>query len=114
MNKKEQHKQAVQALRRIVKPNTTIVVVQKSVSSSGMNRRLELYAIKNNRLVWITSYIADVLDWPRNDKGLLVTGCGMDMHFHTIYTLSSYLYPRKAKNRTLPSNGGTNLSHQSL
>jgi len=38
-------------------------------------------------------YISKALDWPLNDKGIRVGGCGMDMGFHLIYSLSRILYP---------------------
>ena len=99
-------------LRKFVKPTSTIIVIQKSVSKSGMSRRLELYTFHKGRLVRLTWHIAQLMEYSRNDKGLLVNGCGMDMHFATVYNLTSYLFPRSSK--YLTGNGGGTLEWQSL
>ncbi len=109
---KNTQKDAIKCLKRIVKPTTKIVVIQKSVSQSGMSRRLQIYALKNNRLVWITPMVANAIDWSYNDKGLYVSGCGMDMHFHTVDTLSYYLFPKGSKK--FAGNGGSCLEWQSM
>ena len=58
----------------------------KSVSRSGMTRRMEFYFPDFRRITWA---IATILEWSYNvDKGLSVGGCGMDMIFHTLSTLN--------------------------
>lgn len=84
----------------------TIYVVQRHVSRSGMQRQLDLYLIPSVEKVKkdydkgeipprrITYLVAQALQWPYDEKweSLTVNGCGMDMHFHTVYTLSQVLY----------------------
>lgn len=107
-------KEAKTYLKTIIKPTTKIFVVQNSVSSSGMSRRLDLYVYnqKSNSLQCITGYAGDLMEWSYNNKGLLVKGCGMDMHFHTVDVLTSYPFPRGSKN--FKGNGGSCLDWQSL
>lgn len=59
--------------------------VIKSVSRSGMSRRMEFYSNNFDNLGY---YIARIIDYPYNDKGLSVSGCGMDMVFHVLSSLN--------------------------
>jgi len=117
MTKQEKTRdEAIKTLKQVykLKPNSTIIVNQTSVSSSGMTRRLELYIVnkKSNRLDRITYLVGDVLDWNVNDTGLKVQGCGMDMHFHTVSTLSHYMFGIEDKAYT--GNGGSCMNWQSI
>ena len=42
----------------------------------------------------LSAYVAELLDWKYKDntRSVFVGGCGMDMGFHLVYTLSSVLY----------------------
>ena len=62
-----------------------IAVNIKSVSRSGMSRRFEFYADGYNRIGY---YIAQLLEYPYNDKGLRADGCGMDMVFSVLSNLN--------------------------
>ena len=57
---------------------------------------MSLYIVKDNRLVNITYYAAHALEWPLTDKNgsrvMRVSGCGMDMGFHAVYTLASVIF----------------------
>jgi hypothetical protein len=65
------------------------VVIQKSVSRSGMYRHLKLSVQTKDGLHCISAGAAAILDWPYHDHDgcIGVSGCGMDMHFHTVYSL---------------------------
>lgn len=71
-------------------PGETIYVIQRSVSKSGMSRKLDLYIMRSGTLLRITWSVAQLLRWSydKNKDALTVGGCGMDMHFHTVYCLS--------------------------
>lgn len=59
--------------------------IVRSVSKSGMSRRMDFFVMRNESATRITHHIARLLDWSQNpDKGLRVDGCGMDMGFHTL------------------------------
>ncbi len=72
--------------------NTTIYAKVTKVSASGMSRRVQLFAIyKGKGITDITFWAAKALEWGYKagyNGGILVSGCGMDMMFHTVYSLS--------------------------
>ena len=56
-----------------------------------MNRRVQLFIVNGGELVNITYHSAAALGWGYKDGyngGISVSGCGMDMLFHTIDCLS--------------------------
>ena len=80
--------------------NFTVYTVIRHVSKSGMSREISVVIpIKNNDHMGFIhpSYtIAGILGWGYSDKNghnaIVVGGCGMDMGFHLVYTLSQKLY----------------------
>lgn len=76
----QQQKQAEarQNLKQYIKPSSEILIVIKSVSASGMSRRMR---VLTSDFSDISYYVSDLLDLSINENGLLVTGCGMDMTF---------------------------------
>ena len=40
-----------------------------------------------------------LFDRHKTDEGLVLSGCGMDMHFHLVYELGRVLYPEGFKLR---------------
>jgi hypothetical protein len=93
INEREHSRERLSAM---LTPGDTVYTMVRSVSSSGMSRTMSLYIVKDNRLVNITYYAAHALEWPLVEKNgsrvLRVGGCGMDMGFHTVYTLSRVLF----------------------
>ena len=83
-------------LAAILNPGDTVYTMVRSVSASGMSRTMSLYYVKANRLVNITYYAAHALEWPLREvngsRVIRVGGTGMDMGFHTVYTLSRVLF----------------------
>jgi hypothetical protein len=79
-------------LLELLTPGATVYTILRWVSESGMSRRIDLYVIHDNRPVWITGYVADLLGHTLTDNGMRVSGCGMDMGFHTVYNLSRRLF----------------------
>ena len=61
----------------------------------------------------ITYDVNTLLEWGINDAGLKVSGCGMDMHFHTMDCLTYALYGT-VKPEGFKGNGGSCLNWQSL
>ena len=69
--------------------HTTVV----HVARSGMSRHIKVFAISGERIQNISRFVADYLGLRyTNKEAVFVGGCGMDMGFHLIYTLSSRLY----------------------
>ena len=72
-----------------------IYTVLRHVSASGMSRRISAYMIKDGGLVFLDGLIATMTGYKRHKtkEGLVVGGCGMDMGFHLVYSLSSAIFP---------------------
>ena len=85
-----------QLLTHYVSEGDTVYTVLRSVSSSGMSRTLSLKVAKEGKILDLTYYAAIILEWPlvevNGSRALRVGGCGMDMGFHTVYTLSRVLF----------------------
>lgn len=85
-----------QLLTHYVSEGSTVYTVLRSVSSSGMSRTISLKVAKEGKILDLTYYAAIVLEWPlvevNGSRALRVGGCGMDMGFHTVYTLSRVLF----------------------
>jgi hypothetical protein len=74
----------------------TVYTVLRSVSASGMTRHISLKVAHGSNIFDITYLAAQALGDKVHDKHghntLKVNGCGMDMGFHIVYSLSSVLY----------------------
>jgi hypothetical protein len=95
---------AKQVLLNILKEGDTIYTVLRHVSASGMSRRIDLYTFKDNKPVYLTGHYAMMQGEDPPKDGYKVGGCGMDMGFHLVYTLSSLLYKK--------DRGGYELRHE--
>jgi len=100
--KSEAEESARKYLLQWVKPGMRIYTALKNVSSSGMSRRISVYipykkANKELAIMDITHDVAMVCGFRWNsDKGeLVVGGCGMDMGYHVVYSLSRTLFKGK-------------------
>lgn len=100
---KEQEKvEAITKLRKMLNLGQTVYTNLKSVSSSGMSRKISVYIVeevdtfkgKENVINDITWLVARALDMRRDPKtgGLIVQGGGMDMGFHVVYNLSHTVF----------------------
>lgn len=94
----EQEKQeAIQELNNLFNEYGHVVYTELNhVSKSGMMRRISCY-IKNesgfNKN--ITDLVSKIIGYnidSRTGQGLRVSGCGMDMGFHVVYSLSCTMY----------------------
>jgi hypothetical protein len=96
MTKKEEQArdraETIATLRKMLKPGSTVHSVIRHVARSGMSRTMDFYFLKGGESHYLTGYMAQLGIGTRTDKGLRVGGCGMDMGFHCVYTLSSILY----------------------
>lgn len=132
LNAQEQKQvEAVLHLRKMLRPGDTVYTVLRHVARSGMSRGIDVYVIKKNRPVWITAYVGHAIGQPQSlhdwkgQRGLRIGGCGMDMGFHVVYSLSRAMFPkgfipakvgRHGRNGTpateLDTDGGYALNHQ--
>lgn len=106
-------------LRRRLPVGSVVYVTQHHVSRSGMLRHLSLSIIRNGHHVDITCEAAaamgDTVSHTYGYPTIKVGGCGMDMHFHLVYSLARSLRPdghlctgHDSGPRRCPSNDHTN------
>jgi hypothetical protein len=100
-----------QLLTHYVSEGDTIYTVLRSVSSSGMSRTISLKVAKDGKILDLTYYASILLDWPlvevNGSRALRVGGCGMDMGFHTVYSLSRVLFREEGNTK----DAGYTLNH---
>lgn len=74
----------------------TLYTNLKHVSSSGMSRDMKVLAVVGGEIVDVTWYVARLgvgtLKERNGQRVVRVGGCGMDMGFHVVYTVSAILY----------------------
>lgn len=94
MTKAEQSErlEAIEHLRATFKPGDTVCTILRHVSRSGMSRSI---SVISPDMADVFYWVSRAVGWPidRNNYGVKVSGCGMDMGFHLIYSLSYVLYP---------------------
>jgi hypothetical protein len=83
-------------LTHYLKPGDTVYTVLRKVSSSGMTRHYSLVVASNGKIDDITYYASKAIEWPlvesTGHRAIKVSGCGMDMSFHLVSTLSAVLF----------------------
>lgn len=95
MRQKEREKlEAIEMLKKSVKPGDTIYTTLKHVSKSGMMRVIDLFIIEDNEPRRITGLACRAIGNSYNDRheGMTMGGCGMDMGFAAVYDLSHTLF----------------------
>lgn len=114
MTTKQQERQdAIEQLRTLCPPGTTVYTILRSVSRSGMRRIISPVIIKDNEVYHLTGLVADVLGRSTKDGGIVENGAGMDMGFHLVYSLSRALYAQS--NLARPDrDGGYSLNQRWL
>jgi hypothetical protein len=92
--RKMNREQAIEKLREAIEPNDILYTQLEHVTKSGMTRFIKVRHIKDNYPYDYTGLVAKALDWTYSDKyhAIKVGGCGMDMGFDLINTLSYTLY----------------------
>jgi len=102
--KEREESKATERLREWIKPGDTLYTVLRHRSRSGMSRSISVLGLQQiNNLpqdkIQIWSYDGNVAlatgrKFDRDREGVKVQGCGMDMGFHLVYTLSRILFPK--------------------
>ena len=78
------------------------------VSSTGMQRGISCYIVKDDEIRCIDRYIQIITERKEHKKGGTVcNGCGMDMAWDLVYNLSSALHGWQGK-------GGYQIKHERL
>jgi len=98
IHKADKHTRAehIETLRKNLNPGSIVYASVAHVSRSGMSRLIRIYFVQPGGTLWdITGLAGQAIGWghDRDRWGIPVSGCGMDMCFHTVYTLSRVLFP---------------------
>lgn len=98
---KTEAEDARKTLKKMLKSGDTVYTTLKHVSGSGMQRTIAVLVVKRNRFtrqnqILNISYKVSQVTGFRYDSdraGVKVSGSGMDMGFHVVYTLGEMLFP---------------------
>ena len=91
---KEEKAKALATLRSLCPPGSTIYCKLNHVSRSGMSRSITPLVFIDDEPRYLTHAACVLLDQSRDKyDGVAVSGCGMDMGFNLVYTLSRIAYP---------------------
>lgn len=87
--------EAIEYLRKHIKPGDSVYTTVTHVSRSGMSRSIKVCVVMGNEIVDVSGLVGRAIDEPRDHKngGVKVGGCGMDMGFHVVYRLGHVLFP---------------------
>lgn len=88
--REQERQEAITQLREMVKPGDTLYTICRHVSRSGMSRRISVYTADHKMIDWLVCQATGMT--LAKHEGISVGGCGMDMGFHVVESLSSVLY----------------------
>lgn len=93
---KTERQDAIERLRLLLPPGSTVYTILRHVSRSGMSRSISCVICGTDGPQDIDWLVRRALDarYDRKHSGIVVGGCGMDMGFHLVYSLSYTLYPK--------------------
>lgn len=118
--------QAIDQLKRDLKPGDRVYTILRHVSASGMQRRISLcipytHLDGQTGVAIIDHSVAIAIDAKLHPKGgIIINGCGMDMGFELVYRLGCALWPNGTdephgtRNGEPDREGGYALKHQWL
>jgi hypothetical protein len=97
---KLQIQEATDKLLEILKPGQVVTTVLRHCSRSRMSRSISVAIVEPDyegvpSIRDITWLVGRALELPidQNNGGVKVSGCGMDMGFHLVYSLGQRLWP---------------------
>lgn len=101
ISKKTQAQQEEESAKRYLlsilerQETPTLYTSLKHVSSSGMSSDMKVLAVLDGQILDVTWYVSKIIGTLKERNGqrvIRVGGCGMDMGFHVVYTVSAVLY----------------------
>lgn len=87
--------EALEFLRKNIKPGDRVYTILRHVSRSGMMREISPIIYVDGQPIDISWYVERLGLYSRKytNDGLTVHGCGMDMGFDVVYNLGRVLFP---------------------
>ena len=81
-------------LKKSIKEGDTVFTICRKVSSSGMYRHISAIVFRDGRPLHMSYAVSILLGYSFKDKttAVGVSGCGMDMGFHLVHSLSQELF----------------------
>jgi hypothetical protein len=81
-------------LKESIKEGDTVFTICRQVSRSGMYRHISVVVFRDGDPLHMSHDVAKLLGYPFKDKttAVGVSGCGMDMGFHLVHSLSQELF----------------------
>ena len=110
-NNAEYRNEAIERLRTMFPHGSTATTVVRHVTRSGMSRSISVLTTDSDGEIRDVSYdVARVLGWSmdRDNGGVRVQGCGMDMAFHMVYSMSRIIHADTGYTRR---DGGTDAGY---
>ena len=96
MNSKEKKQEANAELMQRLPKGITLYTDLVHVSQSGLTRWIKPIVIINNEPInisyWVNNLFGDKQAEKNGSQCVKVGGCGMDMGFHLVYSISSRLH----------------------
>lgn len=115
---KAERQEAIEQLRKWIKPGDTVYTILDHVSRSGMSRNIRVLVAlagepgEKPSFIHPNHSVALAINMPRASKGdgIKIGGCGSDMGFEIVYSLGRALYPDGVPciGNGCPSNDHTN------
>ena len=85
--------QCIDELRKMLPEGTRVHTVLRHVSQSGMRREISCLVVHDGELRGITHQVAFATSRALGKRGgVMCNGCGMDMGFDLVYSLSAALF----------------------
>lgn len=99
---------AQNAIKKLIKPQDRVYCTVLRVAPSGRSRRMKFFIVKDGEILNITHIICNALSYKYSTDGsMIISGCGMDMGFHVVYSLGSVLWPHGDGKTVTGRNGDT-------
>lgn len=95
---KQEANEAIERLRQLIKPGDRIYTILRKRSSSGMSRVIDCKVVGDDGSILHIGYdvaLALGYKWDQTYEGMRVGGCGMDIGYHVVCSLSSALFKGK-------------------
>ena len=101
-------KENIKELKKLIGRKHRVYTNLDHLSQSGMTRHFSCYVVHKGELRNVTYLVGAITGYKPNKRtyGLVVGGCGMDMGFHLIYTLSRIMYPKGFKSSSRNARNG--------